>query len=214
MPLKKLSRKEIILKSKPWISSGLSKSTNIKNKLYRKFMRTNNQCLYAKYKPYRNKLNHLIHITKKINHDAYFTYINPNMKKIWKGIMEIVASKLSASICPSKIVTSSNKVLTNASDIANEFNNYFANVGKTLSQAILTVAINFQLSYLSRLPIVFIVLVFLFHYLRFYLRFPDSVKIARVIPVYKTGSKLLLTNYRPISLLSVFKQIRERLMYK
>ena len=42
---------------------------------------------------------------------------------------------------------------------------------------------------------------------------PDSFKIARVIPVYKTGSQLLLTNHRPISLLSVFNQILERLMY-
>ena len=33
-------------------------------------------------------------------------------------------------------LTSSNKVLTNTNDIANEFNHYFANIGNTLSQAI------------------------------------------------------------------------------
>ena len=32
--------------------------------------------------------------------------------------------------------------------------------------------------------------------------FPDSLKIAKVTPVYKKGSKLECANYRPITLLS------------
>ena len=35
----------------------------------------------------------------------------------------------------------------------------------------------------------------------------------RVIPVYKSGSSLSLSNYRPISLWSIFNQILEKLMY-
>ena len=42
---------------------------------------------------------------------------------------------------------------------------------------------------------------------------PDHFKIAEVIPVYKKGSPLVVTNYRPISLLSIFNKILERLMY-
>lgn len=41
---------------------------------------------------------------------------------------------------------------------------------------------------------------------------PDSLKIAQVIPVYNTGSQFLLTNCRPISLLSVFNEILQRLI--
>ena len=42
-----------------------------------------------------------------------------------------------AYVTPSKVVVnSSNKVLYDTNDIANEFNDYFANIGKTLSQAI------------------------------------------------------------------------------
>lgn len=43
---------------------------------------------------------------------------------------------------------------------------------------------------------------------------PDKLKIAKVIPVYKKGEKSLASNYRPISLLSVFDKILEKLIYK
>ena len=43
---------------------------------------------------------------------------------------------------------------------------------------------------------------------------PDQFKVAKVIPVYKKNSALSVSNYRPISLLSVFNKILEKLVYK
>ena len=43
--------------------------------------------------------------------------------------------------------------------------------------------------------------------------FPNTLKIAKVIPVFKTGDKIKLTNYKPISLLSCFSKILEKSVY-
>ena len=43
--------------------------------------------------------------------------------------------------------------------------------------------------------------------------FPDSLKLAEVIPIFKSGSKSSAINYRPISLLSPFSKIFESHIY-
>ena len=42
--------------------------------------------------------------------------------------------------------------------------------------------------------------------------FPKSLKIARVTPVFKSGDRKLIDNYRPISNLSFFNKIFEKLI--
>ena len=43
--------------------------------------------------------------------------------------------------------------------------------------------------------------------------FPDELKIARVIPIYKSGDAMKFGNYRPVSVLPVISKIFEKLMY-
>ena len=43
--------------------------------------------------------------------------------------------------------------------------------------------------------------------------FPDCLKIAEVIPIFKKGDHNLATNYRPVSILSQFDKIFEKLIY-
>jgi len=42
---------------------------------------------------------------------------------------------------------------------------------------------------------------------------PDDLKIAKIIPIYKSEDKKLVSNYRPISVLPAFSKIIERLVY-
>ena len=42
---------------------------------------------------------------------------------------------------------------------------------------------------------------------------PDALKIARVSPLFKGGDPTDISNYRPISVLSCFSKILERIMY-
>ena len=43
--------------------------------------------------------------------------------------------------------------------------------------------------------------------------FPTKMKIAKVVPIFKSGDSHLFNNYRPISLLPVFSKIFEKLVH-
>ena len=42
--------------------------------------------------------------------------------------------------------------------------------------------------------------------------FPDKLKIAKVIPIYKSDNEQSINNYRPISVLPFFSKIFERVI--
>jgi len=43
--------------------------------------------------------------------------------------------------------------------------------------------------------------------------FPDSLKVARIVPIHKSGDRSVPSNYRPISVLSVLSKIFEKMMF-
>ena len=43
--------------------------------------------------------------------------------------------------------------------------------------------------------------------------FSDSLKVAKVIPIIKSGDKGNVSNYHPISILAIFSKVSERITY-
>ena len=43
---------------------------------------------------------------------------------------------------------------------------------------------------------------------------PDALKAAEVVPIYKSGKKIVVNNYRPISLISYIAKIFEKVIYE
>ena len=43
--------------------------------------------------------------------------------------------------------------------------------------------------------------------------FPDSLKVAKIIPLFKKGNIYSITNYRPISLLPTLLKVFERVIF-
>ena len=44
--------------------------------------------------------------------------------------------------------------------------------------------------------------------------FPGKLKLAKVTPIFKSNDELSVNNYHPISLLSLFSKVLEKLMHK
>ena len=134
-PLKKMTKKEIKNKQKPWITQGLIKSIQVKTKWLKKFMKNKNKnsADYDKYKFYRDKLNHLIKASKKNYYRTYFNEHQNNTKKTWAGINELIG-KRNQSLTSNISLTDNNKIITNQKEVANTFNNYFLNVAENLTK--------------------------------------------------------------------------------
>jgi hypothetical protein len=43
--------------------------------------------------------------------------------------------------------------------------------------------------------------------------FPDSMKISKIVPLYKSGDPMVISNYRPVAILPLFSKLLERMMY-
>ena len=43
--------------------------------------------------------------------------------------------------------------------------------------------------------------------------FPSELKLARVVPIFKAGDSSALSNYRPISVLTFFAKVFEKIVY-
>ena len=101
-PFKKLSKKEIELKQKPWLTSGILKAMKSRDNLYKKFMLAKDplrkQNLLREFKIKRNLITSLIRSSKSEYYKNYFSEHCKNAKK--HGKVFAVSSKYLLRIAP------------------------------------------------------------------------------------------------------------------
>ena len=142
-PKRNASRKERKIRSKPWISRGLIKSIQTKNRLLKQLLRNRDySILSSKYKTYRNTLNRLLRRAKSNYYHSVLNEYKGNSKKAWETVNELIYNKKRSRSPPSKLMNSNGEVTSNSLAIAEEFNELFTNVGKTMATSLPTVGSN------------------------------------------------------------------------
>ena len=255
VPLKRITKREFKLKSKPWITPTIQKKIKIRNRIFSQKKRSpNDNILVNAYNKFRNSVNRDLKAAKRKYYTAFFENSKNDMKKTWKGIREIVNTKITASSNISQL-NYNNTIIEDKKEISNTINNFFVNVGPETDKNIPKINVNPLVYLKNRVDTDFIIEPTNIEEVKkiiLYLddskssgstriptklikiashiivpplldiinlsfqtgKFPDAIKLAEVIPIHKQGSSLNVNNYRPISLLSVFSKIIEKLMHK
>lgn len=240
-------------KRHPWITTGILQSIKRKNKLYRKMLKNPNMDNSDKFRTYRNKLTHIIRISKTRYYSDKFNSCSGNSKRTWAIINDVLHNRKSKSSIPDTMKVGNGKT-NDPKQITNAFNDFFINVGPTLASDIHSDTnpnhylrnSNPSTLYMSpanesevfkvalaclkpdksagfdgiKPSILRKVLHYVVHPLTHIINLslatgtvPDHIKIAKVIPVYKEGDHDVIGNYRPVSVLTGFSKIFERIVH-
>jgi hypothetical protein len=238
---------------KPWLGLALKNSIKRNNKLYYLFKRYPSEENELRYKQYKKLLNRCIKEAEREHYRYLFETYKFNLKKSWQVIKEVINKQ--KNLGSSHEFTINGKNISNGKLIAESFNNYFINIGRTLSQKIapssqhplsfmntINAAHSIFMEPTNELEIKQIITLLrtsspgydgicakvikntytcyidiLVHLVNLMLnqgKFPNELKIARVIPVFKSGDPSSISNYRPISVLPFFSKVFEKVIYK
>ena len=135
VPLKKCTNNRRKEPMSPWITKGLLKSINKKNKLYKQYLHSPSNKGLQKFKTYKNKLNMLIRKAKRKYFFSKFEQSKNNMKQTWNTINNILGRGKKQS-AHNKFKDDIGNVFVNPEDISNQFNDFFVNVGPKLASNI------------------------------------------------------------------------------
>lgn len=257
-PIRKLSKKDQLLKQKPWITRPILQSMHTRDRLLKQCMKEKDQHkkveTHSKYKTLRNSIVNMIRKSKIEYFKEYFLKHRSNLRKTWDGIKSIIKLNKANKSISTFIKDQNNNIALNPLNIANAFNNYFATVGKALADKIP----NSQKSFRSYMPPMTSQSLYLnptdpheinniiqslnsfsacgphsiptnllklgSHLLSAPISniinqsftlgvYPDILKTAKVVPIYKSGPTEACDNYRPISLLSNLSKVLEKTVY-
>ena len=253
-PLKEIRLIKKYNKRSPWITKGLVNSSITKSKLLKSKLKIPSIEKKIAYTNFCGIYNKLLRKAKVLYFSEQFELAKYNMRKSWNLLRTAINKQSAKDILPSSFKYN-NTLITDAKEIADNFNNFFVNIGWELSNNIANTDTDFA-TYLDppnqysmffdpidannildivkniksktsmdnnnistnllKKSIVHITEP-LSHIINISLStgvFPEEMKVAKVIPIFKSGDNTVFNNYRPISLLPIFSKILEKIVAK
>lgn len=140
LPIKTCRFNKYKHKKCPWITSGILQSIKHRDKLYRqlKSLSDHNSNFNTKninFKTYNHILKKSIRLAKQSYYQNCFTKFKNDSKNTWSTIKEIINKTKPKGDFPEYLIKNGSKI-TKENDIANEFNNFFVNIGPKLAAEI------------------------------------------------------------------------------
>ena len=140
MPTKFVRYNKYKHKKSPWITSGIIKSIQYKDNLYKKYRMSDpnsvvHETLKINLKTYNNILKQSIRLSKRKYYESLFYKFRSDIKGTWKTINGILNTTKRKSRFPLYFKENGN-IITNKKEIANKFNNIFINAGKNVADGI------------------------------------------------------------------------------
>jgi hypothetical protein len=228
-----------------WQTKSIHKSCRYKRNLHRKIMLTKRTNLIPYYKKYCKILKSVTRLAKKKYNISFINNSKDRNKSTWDLIKRQTTLQNNFKNTIEKVVVGSTTI-TNASTIAETFNDYFNNIiydqntrhydlpnvhlqsiylvpvdSEEVKKIILGLKNKKSYGY-DNIPVQVIKaslshisgpLVYLLNLMLETGVFPAQLKKAKIKPLFKKGCTSTVTNYRPISLLSCFSKIFEKVIY-
>lgn len=246
----------------PWMTQGILVSMKKRDLLYVQQLKIEDpenpakKELKAKVQFYNRSIRKCMRKAEQNYYSNLFEIYKCDIKRTWKTINSALNRKSKTNLSPDFFIDDLGNEIRDPEQIAEHFNNFFANIGHTFANA-LNFSPNGYRQFLDKMPPATASLVFkpitvddtikiindlkpkhsygydgisscLLQSLKNTLAepicflinqsfenftFPDPLKIAKVIPIFKKDNKKLFSNYRPISLLPSISKIFEKAIF-
>ena len=137
-----LHTKYVRASKSPWITPELKNLMYRRDRLKIKALRTGDPSDWNNFKRLRNEVNNAIKNVKKSYYYKTFEVYNGNSRKTWETINEVTRRKSDKAVINELELNGTR--ITNSTEIAEGFNNFFAEIGPELSRDIEEVGTSFD----------------------------------------------------------------------